>query len=56
MCYRTHDDLEADGALLAGEPDRAEDEFGGSGEPGEAFESLASIVSRMLMRGFTDEG
>lgn len=55
MCYRTHDDLEADGAMLAGEPDRAEDEFGGSEEPGEMFESIGSIVSRMLMRGWRDE-
>lgn len=48
---------------LGGEDERsvsvdAVDQFDerGSEEPGEMFESLGSIVSRMLMRGFTDEG
>ncbi len=53
MCYNTHDeDLETDGAVLAGEPVRDEE----GNDPVETFELLGSVVSRMMLRGFTDEG
>lgn len=40
---------------LGGSPDAVENEFGGSEEPGNEFEPLSSIVSRLVGRLKVDE-